>query len=141
MIVYTFTGTRQGMTPRQHQTGFRLLDVLKPDLMNNGCCVGSDRDWHSMCRDTATIQTEYHPCNHLQMEWAKVVRQSNEFIHPVLGPIKRNHKMADSARGLIAMVSSYAQIRRSGTWATVRYALNKNMPVWIVYPDGTMRVE
>jgi hypothetical protein len=30
---------------------------------------------------------------------------------------------------------------RSGTWATVRYARAYGRPVWIVLPDGSVRVE
>ena len=139
--IYAFTGTRQGLTPEQHDRLQDVIDVLQPVLVHNGACEGADRAMHRLCRGRA-ILSEYHPSNSEQMAWAKSIRHAQEAIRALRGPLLRNGVMVRlGVRGLIATPGEEHEILRSGTWATIRVARKHNRPIWIISPSGLVRAE
>ena len=57
------------------------------------------------------------------------------------GYLDRNHDIVDAADVLIAAPSGTTEKRRSGTWATVRYARKLGRTICVVLPDGVVRTE
>lgn len=141
VIIYAFTGTHRGMSAKQLERLFEVWGVLRPDIVTNGCCEGADRQLHGVAA-AQDIATEFFPSNPEQREWAESVQGIMEVVHRVEPPLKRNRSMvATGRRGLVAAPYTVAEITRSGTWATVRYARNVNRPIWIIYPNGDLEVE
>jgi hypothetical protein len=60
-------------------------------------------------------------------------------VRPALDYLDRNHAIVDAVHALIAAPKGSKEERRSGTWATVRYARKDRKPIDLVTPDG--RVE
>lgn len=139
-IVYAFSGTRKGTTAQQLTRLVDVFRVLQPDLITCGCCDGADRDMHALAFDEG-IPPEFFPSNTEQMAWARKVRKLNERINPIEQPIARNRTMVNRGRrGLIACPGTLGEVRRSGTWATIRYAWNISRPTYLIYPDGRLEV-
>jgi len=53
-------------------------------------------------------------------------------------PLDRNKKIA-SCPVLIACPKEDHEIRRSGTWATIRYAVHGMSDVYVILPNGTKK--
>jgi hypothetical protein len=47
----------------------------------------------------------------------------------------------DASQLLVAAPSGTTELRRSGEWATIRYARKLGRAIWLVFPDGTVHVE
>lgn len=55
-------------------------------------------------------------------------------------PLHRNRMIVALASHLVAMPAGL-EIRRSGTWATIRYARKAGIPITIIWRDGTITKE
>ena len=49
--------------------------------------------------------------------------------------------VAEGVNGLIAAPGGFVEERRSGTWATIRYARQAGRRIWVVKPDGSVSFE
>lgn len=98
-----------------------------------------DADAHKIAIELG-IDIRKHPCNlnnlRAYTEGGKVVAQPKD-------PIKRNHDMVDcliwSDDFVLAGPKELTEVRRSGTWATIRYAIKNKKKVIIVFPDGGIK--
>jgi hypothetical protein len=111
---------------------------------HDGDCIGADTQAHGAVR---SIKEEYgfdvtlhgHPCN-----LPGDVRAHNEYdvMHSIAPPLVRNRVIVNSVNLMIAAPKQFDEvIRGSGTWATIRYARLKKIPLIIIYPDGTREDE
>lgn len=129
-----FTGTRQGMTPAQKIMVGKLLIMEKPDLVRHGGCHGADTDFHAIAR-AENIKVVVHPGDATQ---ARAFNNEAWTILAVKPYLERNHDIVDQSDVLIGCVAGTEEERRSGTWATLRYASKQHKHTVIVYPAGTM---
>jgi len=53
--------------------------------------------------------------------------------------LTRNHELVDASSVLFACPKGTHEELRSGTWATVRYALKQHKEVVVIYPDGSIQ--
>ncbi len=53
----------------------------------------------------------------------------------------RDKDIVNPAERMIAAPAGTTEELRSGTWATIRYARKKKVPLSIVWPDGTISYE
>lgn len=145
-----FTGTRHGMTYHQRQTTAALLKLamvthersraLGPAAprqrltFHHGMCVGSDEQAHELAVDYGYLAVG-HPASDLPPE----VRGSFKDVWSVqvaLPALDRDAIIADQPI-LIATPHTFNEVRRSGTWSTIRYGWrHAGTLVWIVKPDG-----
>ncbi len=51
--------------------------------------------------------------------------------------LMRNHDIVNESFLIIATPRQYSYVPRSGTWATINYAVKNNGRVMIVWPNGT----
>jgi len=126
-----FSGSQNGMTDAQKIVVKRELEFVTE--FHHGDCVGADSEVHDIARQSRWCWIEAHPTN---IE-GKRAFTSADFVHAVKPPIERNHDIVDVSKRLIATPGEMHEVLRSGTWATIRYAVRVGIPVLIVYPDGT----
>ena len=149
-----FTGTRQGMTSSQLTSVMTFLDKMKPRkealeesrsdptfLKNfysahHGCCVGSDIQF-------ATLAKRYkfwvvgHPSSDTPIYQIPVEQCSSDELTSPKPALIRNHDIVNGRELVFATPKTLKEEIRSGTWAAIRFALKSNIPVKVVWPDGS----
>lgn len=144
----TFTGTKLGMTVAQRTT---VLITVR-DLLGNGeythgihgCCEKADRDFHDVCW-SLMLARELHPGTEEQRLWAvDHMDEQRDMLFPMpldADPqLTRNRTMVDRGDVLVAAPRQRFEVRRSGTWMTVRYARTAGRIIHFCWPDGTHEV-
>lgn len=66
-------------------------------------------------------------------------RVEHDYLFPEEAFLKRDHRIVDVTDKLIAAPGQAAEVLRSGTWATVRYAVKIGRPGLTVYPGGLVK--
>lgn len=132
-----FTGTRKGMTPAQQESVRLAIRHYEITRGYCGAAKGSDRQFYDLLGPK--IPCELFPCKEEQHAWAiATCYGGKDVIHPIdFNPIRRNHKMVDIAKFVIATPAGrIPQPRGSGTWATMRYSGKIGINCLIIWPDG-----
>lgn len=129
-----FTGTRKGMTTAQKQSVSDYIKSLSLDAAHMGDCIGADADFYEIIRQHGDIRTVGHIPDNDSLR-TRLVYDEEMPPQPYL---KRNQDIVDDSDILIATPDSYTEVSRSGTWATIRYAKKRGIPVVIVNPDGSV---
>lgn len=125
-----FTGTKDGMTRAQYKVASVHL-MQRWGELHHGDCVGADKQAHLSVIGTCT-RVVIHPADvppHLR---AGCIGHEVRDPKP---PLERNRDIVDETACLLAAPDGPERLR-SGTWATVRYALKTGKPVTIIMPDG-----
>ena len=141
-----FTGTRSSMTVHQWNWTKRTIYQYLRDWENtlhHGDCVGADEQVHRLVRgiqqqcQSQRIKLIGHPPTDPRH------RAHCDFDHilPEKPYLERNHDIVDACHLLIACPRGMDEELRSGTWAAIRYARKKHVPVTIIWPDGTTTEE
>lgn len=137
-----FTGTRKGMSVNQWSRFEKELLSHSVSEWHDGDCVGADDQAHRTVKRLSIQLQEFspvlhgHPCN------LEKFRAYNDFdvMNEVLPPLVRNRIIVDSVDLMFAAPMEYTEVfRGSGTWATIRYALKKERPLCIIWPDGKVK--
>lgn len=139
-MTVAFTGTRAGMAEPQIEVVLDLVHSYKyVQQWHHGDCDGADGQFHDI------VFSVYGNADRIHIQPSTIekkrVHKHSPNIYPPKPPLIRNHNMVDVTRGLIATPRLDFEILRSGTWATVRYARKLHRPIFIVWPNGTMKVE
>jgi hypothetical protein len=127
-----FTGTRDGMTPAQVRIFVELLIQRCPAELHAGDCTGADEQAAHIAV-ALRIPVICHPPTDQKQRAHFKYYASHEPAAPYL---ERNHRIVDRTTFLIACPKEEHQILRSGTWATVRYALGFHRRVVLIFPNG-----
>lgn len=129
-----FTGSQHAkMTRIQAFTVIEMLFELFDEgaQFHYGCCINRD-DQAARIAKTFGYKLMGHP----PRDKSKVGSVVNDFNYPELPYLERNHRIVDDTRLLIAAPITSYEVLRSGTWATVRFAVKRKKPGFVVYPDG-----
>lgn len=132
---YGMTGTRKGMTASQREVFLHALRKQpKLDHLVHGDCIGADNDAHDIALNMGhTITTR--PCD---LEDQRVWRKAHH-TYPSRRPLDRNWDIVRDVEVMFAFPSGYKELKRkSGTWATIRYARKDKKLLYIIYPDGSV---
>lgn len=125
-----FTGSRAGMTKEQIATVNNLLiDDVKE--FHHGDCIGADTQAHSLAHSPGT-RIIVHPPEDSALRGYCVsanVREKKSYL-------ERNHNIVDETDILIACPGTTKEVRRSGTWTTIRYAEKQKKTILLIYPSG-----
>lgn len=132
-----FTGTRQGMTDRQHETAKQLLIAISVDhggnvVFNHGDCVGADAEAARVARALGWYLAVHPPENPNHRAFLEG--------HVVCAPAPyhvRNRHIVDQSSIIVAAPASMV-VKSGGTWYTIRYARSVGCPVLVVWPNGTL---
>lgn len=138
-----FTGTRRGMTQPQLAAVLYYFRQHPDGELHHGDCIGADENAHRLALGELSRIVIHPPDNpRLQAHCAtKYPGEGVEIVElPPMGYIARNHGIVDVSDILIATPGEMHEVQRSGTWATIRYALKCKRPVFILYPDGSSQV-
>lgn len=133
-FVVGFTGTRHGLTLAQREALREYLRALPVERFHHGDCIGADATAHLFMR--ASVQIEIHPSDRRD---TRAYCKGAAKVHPPKAPLDRDRDIVDVVQMLVACPRNLFEERRSGTWATTRYAFGKNRQVTIVWPDGRVQ--
>lgn len=107
---------------------------IGPHVLHHGDCIGADCEAHCIALKMGYTIALHPPVNDAKRafcEGACVQFQKKEYL-------KRNRDIVDICEMLIACPKERDEKLRSGTWSTVRYAIAKNVPVILIFPDGSI---
>ena len=136
------TGTREQLSAaairrlwRTVQTfGFQLDALEITGELHHGDCSGADNVANVM----ATIlqwRRVSHPCTGTAAAWRAHCDVDKEM--PAKEPLDRNQDIVNVVDELIALPQlTEERSPRSGTWATIRMARRRGIPITIIYQDG-----
>ena len=133
-MIIGFTGTRQGMTPRQHEIVGAMVRSSCTEA-HHGDCIGADEEFHGICVG-AHVKVIIHPPE--KRKWRAFCKG---IVLPEKDYLIRNRDIVDACELLIAAPKEQeepAPTRGQGTWSTVRYARGKRRPCAIVKPSGAV---
>lgn len=144
-----FTGSRRGLSREQGKS----LDLwLRENFLyksrtisfHHGDCLGSDKEAHDLLLELYNVPDDFlYDKTKLDIIIHPPIKDTfRAFCIPysqIRVPkdyLKRNHDIVDESKFLIACPKEIKNVIRSGTWATIRYAVKKNKPVLMFCPDG-----
>jgi hypothetical protein len=124
---YGFTGSREGMTIQQKK-GLWLL-LREGDRLAHGDCIGADDHANHLAQNArcATVALPGPVPALRAYSPSTVVHEPRPFM-------ERNRLIVDESDVLIAAPRTLQEETRSGTWATIRYARKRGVPVIILDP-------
>lgn len=131
MIVYGFTGTRRGMSREQ----WAWLSTTFPAEaeLHHGGCVGADAGAHAFAFSVGGTVIVHPPVNpKLRMPY-----DPRATWLPAKEYLPRDRDIVNACCQLLATPDGPSR-PGSGTWHTIDYAINNDVPVLICYPDGTV---
>ena len=133
-MILGFTGTQEGMTEEQKTTFRHLVKTREIDEFHHGMCVGSDAQAHGMVVSITDAEIHGYPAS---MVADRVKARCNvDVLHEARRPLVRNQDIVDAVEKLVATPKEHHEIILSGTWATVRRAVEKGIPILVIWPDG-----
>lgn len=136
VTIISFTGTRDGMTAQQRLAVIDLIGLFRPAGAVHGDCIGADAHFHYFVRayqpDGAKCPITIRPSN-IDAQRANC---KGDVVLPPAPPLDRNQLIVLDGNILIATPRTAQEEIRSGTWATIRFAIGRRRMVLIVEPDG-----
>ncbi len=151
-----FTGTQDGMTDQQVYAVEAFLDQVSIQYKMEGYhgdCVGSDEMFDGLMRlCDGFVRMHILPANiagkRAYCPSAKLLRHDGtpmgfraekDVVYPEQDPLLRNENIVRKIEILIATPREKQMVTRSGTWTTVRYAMERRIPVLVFLPDGQVQ--
>lgn len=135
-MILGFTGTRAGLTTLQRRALEQVVADAAPDVVVHGCCIGADAEFDTIAAALGILR-HGRPSDMPGLTFrpaGKVV------LHPAKRPLERNRDIVEACDELVACPGA-VEVRRSGTWATVRLARRLRKLISIVLPSGVVEVE
>lgn len=131
-LIIGFTGTQRGMSADQ-KAGLRavLIHCLSQNDLefHHGDCIGSDEESGDIAR-SLSIPLVIHP---------PIIESKRAFSNRdgdvVLDPkpyLERDRHIVDVSHFVIGAPYTNVEVRRSGTWYTIRYATRCGRPVTLL---------
>jgi hypothetical protein len=135
-MVVGFSGTRDGLTFAQEEALKEALLALEATELHHGDCVGADAECDDLARKLG-VKVIIHPSMIAsQRAWRSKTLPCK--VLPEKPSLMRNREIVRSVDVLLAAPSLEYEVRRSGTWATIRYAIKQGVSVFIILPDGNI---
>jgi hypothetical protein len=131
-----FTGTQRGMSDAQLLALRTLLTGLQgekdPVVLHHGDCVGADEQAHAIAMELKCKIIVYPP----DIPDKRAYCPMADRIYPVKPYLDRDHDIVKACDVMVACPQQRSEIKRSGTWATIRYARKLGKELIIILPDG-----
>lgn len=131
---FGFTGTRSGMTEAQADVVRDILCARGVFVGHHGDCVGADAQFDEICRRLGIYRVAHPPTYKKLRAFCDA-----EFVTVPKDYLARDRDIVEVTRALIAAPKEYRNVKRSGTWYTIRYARNRGKHVMIVFPNGVIQ--
>lgn len=129
-----FTGTQKGLTQKQRDSLFLLLNEHKRTDFRHGDCIGADAEAHIFARN-AGHKIIIHP----PIDKSKQAFCRGDGYVAAKDYLDRNHDIVRASQWIIACPKGFAEELRSGTWATIRFAKKLGKRLTIIWPDGSKK--
>lgn len=131
-----FTGTQKGMKDAQMLALQKLIRELTNEEYiteyHHGDCIGADEQFHQLISDPD--KTFIHPPDvNKKRAWC-----FSNHVTEIKPYLDRNRDIVDVVDVLLATPRENYEMRRSGTWSTIRYARVKSRSIYIIYPSGNI---
>lgn len=140
-ITVGVTGTQRGMTKDQaHQLRnvltkiYRLYSPYGSVWLAHGDCIGVDSEAHEIAKELG-YKIRVHPPSNVKKR--AYVTDYDVMERPQIYSI-RNHDIVRSCDYLIVVPYQDRELVRSGTWATCRYARQRDTPHTIIFTNGKL---
>jgi hypothetical protein len=124
-----FTGTQVGMSHDQLMLFADFIVHVKPTQFRHGDCIGADKQAHDIVR---AILPDCDIIIHPPIKGDKRAFCNGDAILAPREYLDRNHDIVDCCDILIATPKRNMEELRSGTWATVRYAVKSHKSVKLI---------
>jgi len=134
------TGTRNDITEAQFDKLKYFFDKCPADYkgieFHHGDCLGADAQAAEMALEYG-MRLICHP---------PIVKKFRAFVkseetRTPLDYLARNHQIVQKSNAMVALPKESSEVQRSGTWATIRYAIKSGKTILIIFPDGSMTTE
>ncbi len=126
-MIIGFTGTQKGMNKSQAAQVRTILFDIGPSEVHHGGCVGADSEFHAIALEL-NLWIVLHPPiikDRQGIHEAHIVKPRRSYL-------ERNKDIVDDCDMIIACPVQRYEIRRSGTWSTVRYARSLGIPCTVI---------
>lgn len=134
------TGSRTGMSAPQAKVLLSFLQEGPPTRAHHGDCVGVDAIFHGAVRMVApqAVIIGHPPTNDMFRAFCPC-----DFERPPKDYLYRNAEMVAEINHLLAFPNrpNRPGPAGGGTWATIRYARKRKIPITICRVDGTVQKE
>lgn len=134
-MILGFTGTSEGMTEQQKESFLQIVTEEKPWEFHHGLCVGSDEQAHDIIREALSLCSIV---GHPPTRKNKYAHRECNFMLEPKDYLVRDKDIVAASDMLVATPLQDEEVLRSGTWATIRYARNKRIPIKIIQRNGTI---
>lgn len=133
-----FTGSRCGLSIAQSDRLVRVFARFSTYhvIFHHGDCTGAETQACKLAVD-AGFSLHSHPS---KIEKFRAYIPSAVVEEP-RDPLVRNRAIVRVVKLLVACPEGFEETRRSGTWATIRYARTAKCPRLVVWPDGKVQHE
>jgi hypothetical protein len=137
-----FTGSRTGMTRPQAHVVMNVLEAIKPSKVFHGDCKGSDKQFDEMAWQCG-IWREAYPGMDAKGQSPSRAFCDADVVHPTLPYKERDRLVAQRGTDLLLATPSgpEADLPRSGTWYTIRYAHRIGRTIYVIKPDGDLDLD
>jgi hypothetical protein len=133
MAEYRSVGVTGARTMRPEAQINRLRQFLREnvvDIMHHGDCIGADAQMAAEFERAGAFV-----CAHPPVDEKYRAFYPSDRVEPAREYLQRNRDIVNESELLIALPRGF-ETQRSGTWSTVRYAVQQGIPVIIWYPYG-----
>lgn len=120
------------MTAAQKAGVREAMGSLGARVLTHGDCLGADAEAHAIAVELG-VRVRIRPANVAGM---RAYCSGGEVVAGPEAPLVRNRRIVDDGEVLIAAPGMMQEQRRSGVWATIRYAMKQDRRIVIVWPDG-----
>lgn len=125
------TATRMGLHPSQQRVLRGMLRELVVDRLHHGDCVGGDAASHRIAHELNIPVTVHPPTNPQARSYCEI--GPYDILLPRKPYIERNHDIVLATQLLIALPDGPEhKNKRSGTWATYRFARTQGRKAVVV---------
>lgn len=136
-MIIGVTGTRNGMNEIQKNNVTEFLRKSREELelemftLRHGDCVGVDDEVAKIAHNLGYVTFSHPPVN----DTLRAFHESDFSASPK-SHFSRNRDIVDNSDLLIVVPMDNERKSKGGTWYTYDYAVKKNVPVRVFYPDG-----
>lgn len=129
-MIVGVTGTRSGMTQGQRAQAYQFLVDAQGVELHHGDCVGVDVEVAELARDLGYKIVCHPPEIDSLRGYADY-----DVTHNPKSYFARNRDIVDECDILLVIPYQTSHQTQGGTWYTHDYALKKNKPVHVIFPE------
>ena len=132
--VIGFTGTRHAMTAPQKRA---LREIMKGvTVLHHGDCVGADAAAYAIAKELGAKTVGHPPDNPILRAFTK--NDDQRAPEPYQA---RNRSIVIDSEELVACPRHPTEHKKSGTWATIRFARKRGKRITIIKGSGKVYIE